>query len=105
MLKSEIIARTEYALREKRTPSASFQRVRVLEHIRGNKWKAEWVDPNPGLIDYVESGQLICRWNEHKAFLKEEAEAQRLRKHNEDTGYDPESPLTRAVEQVFESVG
>ncbi|MGA2946804.1 MAG: hypothetical protein WA350_08495 [Candidatus Sulfotelmatobacter sp.] len=56
MLKSEINPRMDYALREKSAPDAPLQRVRIIEHIRGNKWKAEWVDPNPGLIDYVESG-------------------------------------------------
>jgi len=105
MLKSEIKPRAEYALREKRIPGAPFQRIRIIEHIRGNKWKAEWIDPNPGLVHYVESGQLICRWKEHKAFLMEESEAQRLLEHNEHHGYIPESPLTRAVEQVFETVG
>lgn len=104
MLKSEIKPRAEYALREKRLPGTPFQRVRIIEHIRGNKWKAEWIDPNPGLVHYVESGQLICPWKEHKAFLKEETEAQRLRKHNETHGYIPESPLTKAVEQVFATV-
>ena len=77
MQKSEIKPRTDYALREKRIPGAPLQRVRVLEHIRGNKWKAEWIEPHPGLIDYVESGQLVALWREHKAFSKEEAEAQR----------------------------
>ena len=75
MIKSEISPRTDYALREKSAPDAPLQRVRIIEHILGNKWKAEWVDPNPGLIDYVESGHLICRWKDHKAFLREEAEA------------------------------
>ena len=79
--------------------------VSVVEHIPGNKWKAEWIDPNPGLVHYIESGQLICLWKEHKAFLKEESEAQCLREHNEHHGYIPESPLTKAVEQVFETVG
>src|SRR5690349_15019698 len=41
MLKSEIRPRTEYAMRERRTPSTPFQRVRIFEHLRGNKWKAE----------------------------------------------------------------
>jgi hypothetical protein len=105
MLKSEINPRTDYALREKSTPDAPPQRIRIIEHIRGNKWKAEWLDPNPGLIDYVESGHLMCRWKDHKAFLREEAEANRLRTHNREIGYEPESPLTNAVYQVFECVG
>lgn len=91
MLKSEIKPRTEYALREKRSPTEPLQRVRILEHIRGNKWKAEWIEPNPGLKDYVESGQLICAWKEQKAFLKEESDAHRLRDHNREQGYDSES--------------
>jgi len=96
----------EYALREKRTPGTPFQRVRIVEHVRRNKWKVEWIDPNPGLMDYVESGQLIVPWKEHKAFLKEEAHAERLREHNEGQGYDHEgSPVVEAVRQVFESVG
>jgi hypothetical protein len=105
MLKSEINPRTDYALREKSTPDAPLQRVRIIEHIRGNKWKAEWVDPNPGLIDYVESGHLICRWKDHKAFLREEADAKRLRQRNGEIGYEFESPLDKAVHQVFDSVG
>src|SRR5467141_1082953 len=105
MMKSEIKLQSEYAMREKRVPCTPFQRVRIIEHIRGNKWKAEWVDPNPGLVDYVESGQLVCLWKEHQAFLKEESDVQRLREHNERNGYSPESPLTKAVEQVFETVG
>jgi hypothetical protein len=69
MLKAEIKPGGEYAVREKRTPGVPFQRVRILEHVRGNKWKAQWIDPNPGLVDYIESGQLIVPWKEHKDFL------------------------------------
>lgn len=106
MQKSDIKAKTEYALREKRTSGTPLQRVRVVEHLRRNKWKVEWIDPNPGLIDYVESGQLIVPWKEHRAFLKEEANAERLREHNERHGYDREdSPIVEALQQVFESVG
>ena len=49
-----------------------------IQHTRGTKWRAEWIDPSPGLIDYVDSGQLIIPWKEHKAFLKEEASAESL---------------------------
>ena len=83
MLKSEIKPKTEYALRENRSAGAPIQRVRVIEHVRKNKWKVEWIDPNPGLVDYVESGQLVVPWKAHKAFLRGEADAKRLREHNE----------------------
>jgi hypothetical protein len=59
MLKAEIQPGIDYALREKRLVGAPFQRVRIIEHIRKNKWKAKWIEPNPGLVDYIESGQLI----------------------------------------------
>lgn len=105
MLKSEIRPRAEYALREKRAPGTPFQRVRVIEHVRRNKWKVEWIDPNPGLVDYVESGQLIVPWKDQKTLLKEEANEERLRAHNERNGYDDEdSPVVRALHDVFDSV-
>jgi hypothetical protein len=105
MLKSEIKPGTEYALREKRTPGGSFQHVRIIEHIRGNKWKAEWIEPNPGLVHYVESGQLIVAWKERRAFLKEEESEERLQNQNRIHGYDERSPIAKALYEVFESVG
>jgi hypothetical protein len=106
MLKSEIKPGTDYAVREKRFRGFPFQRVRIVEHVRGNKWKAKWIDPNAGLVDYIESGQLIVPWREQKAFLKEEASEDRLREHNARHGYsDKNSPVITALEQVFESVG
>jgi len=106
MVRSEIKLHEEYALREKRAPGSAFERVRIISHIRRNKWKVEWIDPNPGLVDYVESGQLIVPWKEHKTFLKEEANEERLREHNRRSGYDgEESPVVRALHEVFESVG
>ena len=41
MLKTEIKPGAHYAFREKRKPGTPFERVKVLEHTRGNKWKAE----------------------------------------------------------------
>lgn len=106
MLKSDIKPKAEYAFREKRSPGTPFQRVRAIEHVRGNKWKVEWIDPNPGLVDYVESGQLVVPWKEQKAVLKEEANAASLREHNERQGYDrDDAPVAEALQQVFESVG
>jgi len=105
MLKSLIKPGMEYALREKRAPREELQRVRIIEHIRGNKWKAEWMQPNPGLVHYVESGRLVATWKEHKAFLKEEDNDIRLKEENERTGYRKDSPVDRAMYEVFESVG
>jgi hypothetical protein len=103
--KAEIKPRTEYAFREKRVAGGPIERVRVLEHVRGNKWRTEWIEPNPGLVHYVESGQLLCPWKECKAFLKEEESRERLVKHNDEQGYSENSPIAHALYQVFESVG
>ena len=84
---------------------APLQCVRVLQHVRRNKWKAQWVEPNPGLIDYVESAQLLVPWKDQKAFLKDEKNAEELAKQNKRDGYVSGSPIEVAVEQVFESVG
>ena len=106
MQKSEIKVGEEYGLREARQPSAPMQRVRILEHVRGTKWRAEWIEPNPGLKDYVESKHLVVRWKERKAFLRDEENERRLQEHNTRTGYDhDESPVPSAVLQVFENIG
>jgi len=105
MLKTEIKPGAHYAFREKRKPGTPFERVKVLEHTRGNKWKAEWIEPNPGLVHYVESGQLIAPWKEHRAVLKEEADRQRIDEYNDKQGYIFKSPITNALSEVFESVG
>jgi len=106
VLKSEIKPRAEYACREKRGPGSALQRVRVIEHVRKTKWKVEWIDPNPGLIDYVDSGQLVVPWKEHKAFLREEESEKNLRDHNKRSGYEGrDTPIVLAMDQVFDSVG
>jgi hypothetical protein len=91
-------------LREKRGSPVPLQGVRILEQIRGNRWKAEWIAPNPGLIHFVESGHLLAPWKEHKTFLKEELDEARLREHNGRKGYKRDSPLEDAPHEVFESV-
>src|SRR5262245_15493274 len=103
MLKSQIKAGTQYALQER--GSRDFQRVKIVEHIRGSKWKAEWIEPNPGLVHYVESGDLLVAWKDRKAFLKEEADAAALREHNERQGFKRDSPIDNAVCEIFESTG
>jgi hypothetical protein len=46
----------------------------------------------------------LVPWKEHKAFLKEEADSRRMAEHNATVGYEQNSPIDRALEQVFESV-
>src|SRR5262245_39841972 len=105
MLKSEIKPGFEYAFREQRLPGTPFQHVKVVQHARGKKWRVQWIDPSPGLVDYADSGQLVVPWKERKAYLKEEENAEALRKYNERLGYVDDSPIGKALYEVFESVG
>ena len=83
MQKSMIKPGLEYALREKGASRGDPQRVRIIQHIRANKWKAEWIEPNPGRVHYVESGRLFAPWKELRAYLTEEENEVRLREENE----------------------
>lgn len=105
MLKLEITPRGEYGFREKPVKHTDLEHVRVLEYIRGNRWKVEWIDPNPGLVHYAESGQLVCIWKDRRAFLDEEERRQRLKKRNEQQGYSDDSTIAGALYDVFESLG
>lgn len=87
MEKVKIIVGDEYAFREFRGTKSPFQRIKVLQHLRHNKWKAQWIDPNPGLIDYVESAQIIVPWKERKAFLRDEENAASLIERNKADGF------------------
>ena len=35
------------------------QHIKVLEYVCGKTWKVEWLDPNPGLVDYVSSAAML----------------------------------------------
>jgi len=102
MVKSQIATGAEYALRER--GSTGVQRVRVLEHVRGGKWKAEWLDPNPGLVHYVDSGDLLATWKELKAFLKEEEDGRRLHEHNARQQWSKDSPTDLALSSVYDCI-
>jgi hypothetical protein len=105
MQKSEIKPGEEYALREAKSPDAPVQHVRILQHARGKRWKAEWVEPNPGLVEYVESQNLLVRWRERKAFFRDEEHERQLRSDNERHNYQESSPTAHALYEVFESTG
>jgi hypothetical protein len=105
MQKSEIKVGEEYGLREARARDAVLQHVRVLQHARGKKWKVEWIEPNPGLVDYIESQDVIVRWKDRKAFLRDEERERQLRADNERAGYQEDSPLAHAIYGVFDALG
>jgi hypothetical protein len=91
--------------REKRIFRARFHRIHLIEHVRRNRWKAKWIDPNAGLVDFVTTTQIVVPWREQKIYLKEEADRERLVEHNRQHGYEGESSLEMAVGLVFENVG
>jgi hypothetical protein len=64
----------EYALRERRIARGPLQHVRIIEHVRGNKWKAK---------DRTKSGTERLRgvWlpRERVVFVRNEAHSSRDR--------------------------
>lgn len=105
MQKSDIEAGKEYVFKEDKRSDAPIQHIKIIEHIRGKKWKAEWIEPNPGLIDYVESQQLIVRWRDRKAFFRDMDKARKLQANNDENKYKEETPFTNVLYQIFESLG
>lgn len=105
MLSVDLRPGTEYGFREKRIVGAPLHRIRLIEHTRRDKWKAKWIDPNAGLVDFVTTAQIVVPWREHKAYLREEADRESLVEHNRQSGYEDKSPLEMAVRLVFENVG
>lgn len=86
-------------------PAPLFSVCESLSTLAQIKGKVEWIDPNPVLVHYVESGQLIVPWKEHKGFLRDEERAERLREHNEHQGFQRDSPIVRALVPMFDEVG
>jgi hypothetical protein len=101
MWKDDIRLGCEYAIREKR--SGPFQRVKVLENVRGTKWKVRWIDPNPGLVDYIRSQTFVVPWKELKGLLKDEERERRLVDYNKAQGFTEGSSLALALDTVFDA--
>lgn len=81
------------------------QRVRVVEQVRSGRWKVEWVDPNPGLVDYVRSANIICRWSDRRAVLRDEERYDNLRRVSDRMWPGNEHPLSRGVDEVLDATG
>jgi hypothetical protein len=80
------------------------QHIRLIERVRG-RWKAEWIDPNPGRIGYAISKQIVSRWEDHEEFHRDKVSLAHLTEYNRSLGYMPESPVPLAIEVAFESTG
>jgi hypothetical protein len=94
----------DYGYRPNPRRHTDLERVNVIERVR-RQWKVEWVDPNPGLQDYVKSANLVVPWNDRRPFLRDEQCSDRLLQSSEATWPGPEHPLTEAVDTVFAATG
>ena len=105
MQASEIKIAAEYALREPPRPGVAFQHVRVIEKVRAGRWKVEWIDPNPGLVDYVKSANLIAPWKQRRALERDEQRHNTLARHSDAQWDGPDGSVTEAVNAVLETTG
>jgi len=104
--KSQIHPGEEYGVREPPKRGVELQHVRVIEPVRAGKWRVEWIDPNPGLLDFVKSVNIVVSWRERRAFLRDEQHEGLLEGAIERSGFPgDEHPIVRAVETVIESTG
>lgn len=105
MQKKDIVPGETYAVREGGLEGAPLQQVRALEHIRRDKWRVEWIEPNRGLIDFVKSGAIVCPWSERKAFLRDEQNHTSLVRERERSWPGHDHPVAEAVDVIFEATG
>lgn len=103
MQKGDIEPGQVYAVRE--VGGAEFQQVRVIEHVRRDKWRVEWLSPNAGLIDFVKSSTIVCHWDERRAVLRDERRAAELRREAERSWPGDEHPLVEAAGVVLAATG
>ncbi len=101
----DIQAGHEYAIREPLRSREPLQRVRIIERARTGKWKAEWIDPNPGLVDYVKSANIVVPWGKRKQFLADERRHDELARLAKEQWDGQDGPVTEAVNIVFEASG
>jgi hypothetical protein len=105
MESKDIVPGKEYAPREASVEGGEFQYVRAIERVRGSKWRVEWIEPNPGLVDYAKSIAFICPWSERKKVAKDERNAARLKEEIAKSWPGEYHPLDNAVNAVLDSTG
>jgi hypothetical protein len=80
------------------------QQVKVLEKVR-SKWRVEWLDPNPGLVDYVKSANLVVAWKDRGPFLGDEKRSRELQAACGRTWPGHDHPVSDAVDEVLGATG
>lgn len=104
MLAKDIVVGGEYGFRERARPGDHLDHVRVLEKAR-SKWRVEWIEPNPGLVEYAASKQLVVPWKERKGFLRDERNRDRLAAASLSAWPGHQHPVCSAVDEVLEATG
>lgn len=104
MNRGDIVPGRDYAYRPSFRQHTPLERVRAIELVRGRR-KVEWIDPNPGLTDYVRAVNLIVPWPGAKAFLKEESRMDALVARCDDEWPGNEHPVSTAVDTVLDTTG
>ena len=104
MDKHDIEPGKHYAIREH--PTDDLQHVKILESVRSGKWRAEWIDPNPGLVDYVSSRHIIVPWGQRRALLRDERNADAMTAAVDRSGFPGNHhPVAIAVTEILDSTG
>lgn len=106
MLRDELRCGDKYAFRERPLhEDGPLQCIQLVKHIRGRKWQVRWIDTHPGLVDYIDSAQILVPWVDRKAYLQERHDRETLRRHNSGVGFERDSAVADAVHTVFENIG
>ena len=100
MEQGKIEVGVEYGYREVPKQTEPLQRVKVIERAR-TKWKVEWIDPNPGLQDFIRGIHLVVKWSEKKSFLRDEASWNRLLESSNAAWSGFDHPVSHAVDWVL----
>jgi hypothetical protein len=104
MMGTDIKPGGEYAYREKRRQRTPLEHVRVIERVR-SRWRIEWLEPNRGLQDFVQSTQIIVPWDERDSYVHDENQWAALASVSGAQWPARGHPVSDAVDTVFESTG
>jgi|tagenome__1003787_1003787.scaffolds.fasta_scaffold18183422_1 hypothetical protein len=83
MRTEELVIGRNYAFHHTRGPDVELLKVRLLDVVgRKSKIKVRFqTGPHPGLEEYMATRQLVARWSERRALLRDEQREPRLREY------------------------
>lgn len=99
---AQLIVGHRYAFREKPRPGEPIIKVKLLDKVRRGKVRVLYEEgEHPGLDEYVTSRQLVARWGDRKALLRDEERTQALKQHARERKAD--RVVAGAVSAVLEA--